>query len=82
MAKSFATGRPIKPLVLKAQERAYLERQVRRHRVARSLSERCRIIRANDPCNRIGRLFLGVGGMLVYADRRRVDHLDVAVISL
>jgi transposase len=30
--------------VLSAQERAYLERQVRRHRVARSLSERCRVI--------------------------------------
>jgi DNA-binding CsgD family transcriptional regulator len=37
-------GRPIAPLVLSAQERAYLERQVRRHRVARSLSERCRAI--------------------------------------
>ena len=39
-----ATGRPIKPLVLSPDERAYLERQVRRHRVARSMSERCRII--------------------------------------
>lgn len=37
-------GRPIAPLVLSAEERGYLERQVRRHRVARSLSERCRII--------------------------------------
>jgi transposase len=37
-------GRPIEPLVLSAQERTYLERQVRRHRVARSLSERCRAI--------------------------------------
>ena len=37
-------GRPIAPLVLRQQERAYLERQVRRHRVARSLSERCRAI--------------------------------------
>ena len=34
MAKAFARGRPIAPLVLSAQERAYLERQVRRHRVA------------------------------------------------
>jgi transposase len=41
MAKAFARGRPIAPLVLTAQERSYLERQVRRHRVARSLSERC-----------------------------------------
>jgi hypothetical protein len=37
-------GRPIERLVLSAQERAYLERQVRRQRVARSLSERCRVI--------------------------------------
>src|SRR5499426_3656843 len=44
MAKSRAKGRPIAPLELSAEERTYLERQVRRHRVARSLSERCRII--------------------------------------
>ena len=44
MAKAFARGRPIAPLMLSAQERVYLERQVRRHRVARSLSERCRVI--------------------------------------
>ena len=44
MANAFAAGRPIAPLVLSEQERAYLERQVRRHRVARSLSERCRVI--------------------------------------
>ena len=37
-------GRPVAALVLSAEERTYLERQVRRHRVARSLSERCRII--------------------------------------
>ena len=37
-------GRPIAPLVLSSDERAYLERQVRRRRVARSLSERCRVI--------------------------------------
>ena len=44
MAKAGRRGRPIAPLVLSAGERAYLERQVRRHRVARSLSERCRVI--------------------------------------
>jgi len=38
------TGRPIAPLELSADERSYLERQVRRHRVTRSLSDRCRII--------------------------------------
>ena len=43
MANARVRGRPIARLVLSAQERAYLERQVRRHRVARSLSERCRI---------------------------------------
>src|SRR5215207_5508646 len=39
-----AAGRPTAPLVLEADEREYLERQVRRRRVARSMSERCRII--------------------------------------
>lgn len=39
-----AARRPVSPLILSADERAYLERQVRRHRVARSLSERCRVI--------------------------------------
>jgi transposase len=44
VANAGERGRPIAPLVLSQQERAYLERQVRRHRVARSLSERCRAI--------------------------------------
>src|SRR5262245_36937080 len=44
MAKTRAKGRPIASLELSAEERTYLERQVRRHRVARSLAERCRII--------------------------------------
>ena len=41
-----ATGRPIAPSILSSDEREYLERQVRRHRVARSLLEleRCRVI--------------------------------------
>lgn len=39
-----ATGRPTAPLVLSSEERDYLERQVRRCRVARPMSERCRII--------------------------------------
>ena len=39
-----AAGRPTAPVVLSAEEREYLERQVRRRRVARSMSERCRII--------------------------------------
>src|SRR5262244_2768865 len=44
MANASTRGRPIAALVLSAQERTYLERQVRRHRDARSLSERCRVI--------------------------------------
>src|SRR5262245_49816141 len=44
MAKALRKGRPIARLEVSAEERAYLERQVRRHRVARSLSARCRII--------------------------------------
>jgi transposase len=44
VANAGVPGRPIAPLVLSPQERTYLERQVRRHRVARSLSERCRAI--------------------------------------
>ncbi len=37
-------GRPVAALALSSQERTYLERQVRRHRAPRSLSDRCRII--------------------------------------
>jgi transposase len=44
MSNKVVRGRPIADLLLSAEERAYLERQVRRHRVARSLSERCRIV--------------------------------------
>jgi FixJ family two-component response regulator len=44
VANAGMRGRPVAPLVLSQQERTYLERQVRRHRVARSLSERCRAI--------------------------------------
>src|SRR4030088_2761379 len=39
-----ATGRPTAPSVLSSDERDYVERQVRRRRVARSMSERSRII--------------------------------------
>ena len=37
-------GRPVAAVVLSEAERSYLERQVRRHRVARALAERCRMI--------------------------------------
>ena len=42
MARSI--GRPMAVLVLSDEERSYLERQVRRRRVARSISDRCRIL--------------------------------------
>ena len=37
-------GRPMAVLVLSDEERSYLERQARRRRVARSISDRCRMI--------------------------------------
>ena len=47
MARSI--GRPMAVLVLSDEERSYLERQARRRRVARSLSDRCRrILRCAD----------------------------------
>ncbi len=39
-----SAGRPVAALVLSDDERSFLERQVRCHRVARSLSDRCRMI--------------------------------------
>ena len=38
--------------------------------------------RASDPCNGIVFLFFTVSGMLMNANGRGIDHLDVAVISL
>ena len=37
-------GRPMAAVVLSDGERSFLEAQVRRHRVARSMSDRCRMI--------------------------------------
>ena len=37
-------GRPAAAVVLSAEERLFLERQVRRRRVARGMSDRCRIV--------------------------------------
>ena len=37
-------GRPVAALVLSEGERSFLEGQVRRHRVARSMADRCRMI--------------------------------------
>lgn len=44
MTNRTVKGRPVEPLIMSEEERSYLERQVRRHRVTRSLSERCRIV--------------------------------------
>jgi hypothetical protein len=80
MAKAGVRGRPIAPLILTAQERAYLERQVRRHRVAQSLSERCRVTTkpvaqrpltwqvSDSPCSHVGlpRLYAGREGLTDY----------------
>ncbi len=38
------TGRSLAALVLTDEGRSFLEAQVRRHRVARSISDRCRLI--------------------------------------
>ena len=38
------TGRPLAALVLSDEERSFLAAQVRRHRVARFMPDRCRII--------------------------------------
>ena len=37
-------GRPLAVLVLSDEERSFLEGQVRRHRIARSMADRCRMI--------------------------------------
>lgn len=37
-------GRPVVAVVLSAEERSFLERQVRRRRVAQGMSDRCRIV--------------------------------------
>src|SRR3981081_3209797 len=68
-----ATGRPTAPLVLSSEERDYLERQVRRHRVARSMSERCRIIlRCGDGLpSKVVAIELGVHEHTVGKWRRR-----------
>ena len=80
MSSAFAKGRPIEPLVVTAAERAYLERQVRRHRVSRSLSERCRIILrcAEGLQSKVVAAELGVHEHTVGKWRRRflVDRID------
>lgn len=80
MANFRAKGRPVNPLVLTADERAYLERQVRRQRVARSLSDRCKIILrcADELHSKAVAAELGVSEHTVGKWRRRFleDRID------
>lgn len=71
-----ARGRAVEPLILTTDERSYLERQVRRHRVARSLSERCRIVLrcADGLQSKQVAAELGVGEHMVGKWRRRFLH--------
>ena len=66
-------GRPVAAVVLSAEERAYLERQVRRHRIARSLADRCRMILrcAEGLPNKVVAAELGVHEHTVGKWRRR-----------
>jgi hypothetical protein len=56
------------------------DRVALRHHRGREYSWSAR--RVSDPCNRIVPFFLVVRPVLVNLDRRGVDHLDIAVLSL
>ena len=66
-------GRPVAAVVLSEDERAYLERQVRRPRIARSLADRCRMILrcAEGLPNKVVAAELGVHEHTVGKWRRR-----------
>ena len=66
-------GRPMAALVLSDKERSYLERQARRRRVARSISDRCRMILrcADGLTNKAVAIELGVHEHTVGKWRRR-----------
>jgi transposase-like protein len=68
-----AIGRRTASLILTKEERAYLERQVRGRRVARSLLERCRIILrcADGIASKVVAIELGVYKHTVGKWRRR-----------
>ena len=67
------TGRPMAVLVLSEEERSYLERQARRRRVARSISDRCRMILrcADGLTNKVVAAEIGVHEHTVGKWRRR-----------
>lgn len=62
MANAGIRDWPAAPSALSAEERAQLERQVHRHRVAHSLSARCRAIlrRADGRSSRLVAAELGI----------------------
>ena len=73
-------GRPMAALVLSEAERSFLEHQVRRRRVSRSLSDRCRMILrcAEGLPNKVVAAELGVDQRTIGKWRRRFlrDRLD------
>ena len=73
-------GRPAAAVVLSEAERRYLERQVRRHRVARALAERCRMILrcAEGVPNKVVAAELGVHAHTVGKWRRRFVQARLA----
>ena len=80
IAMARGMGRPLAGLVLTDEERWFLEAQVRRHRVARSLSDRCRMILrcADGLSNKAVAAEVGVSDSIPWAWRRRflTDRID------
>ena len=75
-----SVGRPMAAVVLSAAERSYLERQVRRHRIARSMADRCRLILrcAEGVPNKVVAAELGVHEHTVGKWRRRFVQARLA----
>ena len=73
-------GRPLAALVLSDEERSFLEGQVRRHRIARAMADRCRMILrcADGLSNKVAAAELGVHEHTVGKWRRRFvkDRLE------
>jgi hypothetical protein len=58
--------------------------QFQSKRQAGSIDKRMDLCRQAAPraAHATGSSFFGVGGMPMHADRGRVDHLDIAIVSL
>ena len=76
-------GRPVAAVVLSAEERSFLEHRVRRRRVARGVSDRCRIVLrcADGVTSKAVAAELGVHEHTVGKWRRRLlkDRVEEAV---